>query len=64
MNTAVNKRAALLVTTLGSFLTPFMGSSVNIALPSIGKEFVIDAVLLSWVGTSYLLAAAMSLVPF
>ncbi|MFQ6067688.1 MAG: MFS transporter, partial [bacterium] len=64
MNNAVNKRSALLVTTLGSFLTPFMGSSVNIALPSIGREFAMDAVLLSWVATSYLLAAAMFLVPF
>lgn len=63
-NDTVDKRAALLVVTLASFLTPFMGSSVNIALPSIGKEFLMDAVLLSWVATSYLLAAAMFLVPF
>ena len=41
-----------------------MISSVNIALPAIGKEFKTDAVLLSWVATSYLLAAAVSLVPF
>jgi EmrB/QacA subfamily drug resistance transporter len=59
-----NRRPALLVTTLGSFLMPFMGSSVNIALPSIGKEFAMDAVLLGWVTTSYLLAVAIFLVPF
>jgi EmrB/QacA subfamily drug resistance transporter len=41
-----------------------MISSINIALPVIGKEFKTDAVLLSWVATSYLLAAAVSLVPF
>lgn len=41
-----------------------MGSSVNIALPSIGKEFAMDAVLLNWVATSYLIAAGMFLVPF
>jgi len=41
-----------------------MASSVNIALPSIGREFSMDAVLLSWVSSSYLLAAAMFLVPF
>lgn len=58
------KKVALLVTTLGSFLTPFMSSSLNIALPSIGKEFAMNAVLLSWVATSFLLAAAMFLVPF
>jgi len=63
-NNIVNKRVALLVATLSSFLTPFMSSSVNIALPPIGNEFSMDAVLLNWVATSYLLAAAMFLVPF
>jgi len=61
-NNIVNKRVALLVATLASFLTSFMGSSVNIALSSIGNEFLLDAVLLNWVATSYLLAAAMFLV--
>jgi len=59
-----NKRAALLVATLGSFLTPFMGSSINIALPSVGSELAMDAISLGWVATAYLLAAAMFLVPF
>ena len=59
-----DRRPALLVTTLAGFLIPFMGSSVNIALPSIGKEFSMDAILLSWLTTSYLLTAAMFLVPF
>jgi len=63
LNDTGNKRPALLVATLTSFLTPFMGSSVNIALPSIGKEFGMHAVSLSWIATSYLLAAAMFLVP-
>jgi len=64
MNNASIQRSALIVATLSSFITPFMGSSINIALPSIEKEFQMDAVLLSWVATSYLLAAAVSLVPF
>jgi EmrB/QacA subfamily drug resistance transporter len=58
------KRSTLIIASLSSFATPFMGSAINLALPSIGKEFKIDAVLLSWVATSYLLAAAISLVPF
>ncbi|MFH0845346.1 MAG: MFS transporter [Pseudomonadota bacterium] len=45
-------------------MTPFMGSSINIAFPSIAKSLHMDAVLLSWVATAYLLAAAVSLVPF
>jgi EmrB/QacA subfamily drug resistance transporter len=55
---------ALLVATLANFLTPFMSSAVNIALPAIGTEFAADAILLSWIPTSYLLAAAMFAVPF
>ena len=64
MNDSANRTPALIVATLTSFLTPFMASSVNIALPAIGKEFSMHAVLLSWIATSYLLAAAMFLVPF
>jgi len=41
-----------------------MGASVNIALPSIGREFKADAVMLGWVATAYILAAAVFLVPF
>lgn len=64
MDSAQSKRSALVVATLSAFVTPFMGSAVNIALPSIEKEFGIDAILLTWIATSYLLAAAVSLVPF
>ena len=59
----VSKKVTLLVTTAASFLTPFMGSSINIALPSIGREFSMSAVLLGWVAYSFLLAAATVLVP-
>ena len=53
------KNVVLLVATMSSFLTPFMGSAINIALPSIGDHFSLDAVTLGWVATSYLLAAAI-----
>ena len=59
-----HKTAFLIVACITGFLTPFIGSSVNIALPTIGREFNVDAVLLSWVATSYLLSAAVFLVPF
>lgn len=58
------QRPALMVTTLGSFIIPFMGSSINIALPSIGREFSLDALMLNWVTTSYLLSIAVFLLPF
>lgn len=58
-----HKPAALFITTLGSFLTAFMGSAINIALPAIGTELRMTAIGLSWVATAYLLSAAMFLVP-
>jgi EmrB/QacA subfamily drug resistance transporter len=63
-NNIISKPCVLVITTLSSFLTPFMGSSVNIALPTISNEFAMDAVLLSWVSISFIMAAAMFLVPF
>jgi EmrB/QacA subfamily drug resistance transporter len=64
MNDKTTKLSALIIASMSSFLTPFMISSVNIALPAVGRELKTDAVLLSWVATSYLLAAAVALVPF
>jgi EmrB/QacA subfamily drug resistance transporter len=58
------KRSALIVTTLSSFLTPLALSTVNVALPSIGREFHLTAVALGWIATSYILTAAMVLLPF
>jgi len=59
----VSKRSALLVSSIASFLTPFMSSSVSVAMPALEKQFHPNAVTLTWVGTSYLLAAAVSMVP-
>ncbi len=58
-----DKRIVLLVAAMASFLTPFMGSAVNVALPAINLTFGMSAVALSWVATAYLLAAAVFLVP-
>jgi len=58
------KIAALLAATIASFFTPFMGSSVNIALPAIGLDFGADAIILNWVTNGFLLAAAIFAVPF
>lgn len=57
------RRAVLIVATLTAFMMPFMMSALNLALPAIQKEFAIDAVLLNWVVSSYVLAAAVTLVP-
>jgi len=59
----VSKGTALFIASIAAFLAPFMVSSLNVALASIGKEFALNAVVLSWVPTAYLLAATAFLVP-
>ncbi len=58
-----SKTSVLVVVALSSFLTPFMISSVNIALPTIQAEFSVNAVMLSWIANAYLLASGVMLVP-
>ena len=58
------KQIALFIALLAGFLTPFDLSAVNIALPSIGSEFSMDAIEMGWIATAYLLAAGVFLVPF
>lgn len=60
----ISKLAISLIAAMSSFLTPFTSSSVNIALPSIGKELSLSALSLGWIATAYLLSAAMFLLPF
>jgi len=57
------KRSVLTVTAFASFLTPFMGSSVNLTLPSIGNEFGVNAVTLNWIVSSYMLSTSILLLP-
>ena len=59
----IKKRIVLIAATLGTFVTPFMSSSINVALPAIGEQFSASAVLLGWVATSYILTTAIFLVP-
>lgn len=54
---------AFLMAILASFLTPFVASSINVALPSIGLEFAMDPFVLAWVPTVYLLAVGSLLIP-
>ena len=64
MNNNTPKKTILIVAALSAFLISFMGSSVNIALPVISSELQVDAVLVSWIPTAYLLATAVCLLPF
>jgi EmrB/QacA subfamily drug resistance transporter len=62
--TTAAKRAALAVATFGAFMTPFDGSVVNLALPTIGHAFHSDVVALGWIATSYVLGLTISVIPF
>jgi len=57
------ERSALTVTSMMAFLGPFMMSAVNVALPTIQKNFAMNAVEMSWVATAYLLTMGAGLVP-
>ena len=50
-------------TTLTGFLATFIGSAINIALPLIGSEFNLSAVMLGWVSLAYVLATGAILMP-
>ncbi len=60
---AFPRTVLLVLLTIATFLNPFAGSSINLALPLIGEEFGIDAVMLSWVPATYLLSSAVFLLP-
>lgn len=63
MPNSSNARFVLVVASLAIFLAGLMGSSVNIALPAIGRQFGVGAVAVGWVTTAYLLAVAVGLLP-
>jgi len=63
-NPEVNKTILLAVSMASSFFNPLMGSAVNIALPVISKEYLLNAVQMSWVTMAFLLSSAVFLVPF
>lgn len=57
------KKSVMLVAAFAAFLNPFLSSSINIALPAIGKDLNASAVELGWVATSFILATAIFLLP-
>jgi EmrB/QacA subfamily drug resistance transporter len=64
VSNGTTKRVVLIVTTIASFTSPLALSAVNIALPTIGKELSMDAVMLGWIATALLMSSAALLVPF
>src|SRR5674536_87027 len=58
------KKSVLLISTFAAFLTPFLTSAVNLALPSIGNDLHANAINLGWVISSFILTSAIFLLPF
>jgi EmrB/QacA subfamily drug resistance transporter len=59
----LKKNFVLSLMMISSFVAPFLGASVNIALPSISADLGMNAVTMSWVAMSFLLSSAVFLVP-
>lgn len=53
----------LALTSVGSFIVPFDGSVVSVALPSMGAELHLSFSASIWVQAAYLLTAAVLLIP-
>jgi len=59
-----NSRSLILLSIIvTSFINPFLGAAVNIALPAISADFSLGAVGMSWVSMAFLLSSAVFLVP-
>lgn len=58
-----SRRLVLYLVVITSFINPFLGAAINIALPSISKEFEMGAVGMSWIAMAFLLSSAVFLVP-
>ena len=58
------KTVILLVASLASFLVPYTGSSITVALPAMAAQFHVDAVTLGWITSAYIISAAIFIVPF
>jgi EmrB/QacA subfamily drug resistance transporter len=58
------ERAVLIIASVSSFITPFMSSSVTVALPAMGQQLSMGPILLGWVNMAYLLTSGAFLLPF
>ena len=63
-STTAYRNRILFVACLSTSLVPFMGSSINLALPQIARDFTMNGIVQTWTLTSYLLLTAILQVPF
>ena len=60
----VSPNRILFVLCMAAFLVPFMGSSINLALPQISEAFSLKSIAVTWIATSYLITTAIFQMPF
>ena len=53
----------LIAVMIGSFLTPFCGSSITLSLPDMGREFLVGTSALSWIIEIFLITCAICVLP-
>lgn len=58
-----SRRLILIAIIITSFINPFLGAAINVALPAISEEFSLGAIGISWVSMAFLLSSAVFLVP-
>lgn len=58
------KKIKIVPIALTAFITPFMGSALNLSIPAISAEFMANAVSMGWVITIFLLISTSFSVPF
>ena len=47
------RRLILFLIVITSFINPFLGAAINIALPAISQDFTMGAVGMSWVSVAF-----------
>jgi len=62
--TGVKRYIVLIISTATSFIMPFLVAAINVAIPTIRRDFAMEAWVMAWVGTIYFLSIAMVQVPF
>jgi EmrB/QacA subfamily drug resistance transporter len=64
MSSPTDRRIILIITCMSAFITPFLASSLNLAIPTINTDFAVtDQAMLQWVVLGFLLSAAIFVVP-
>mgnify|MGYP000075562445 FL=1 len=58
------QKRILIAVMITSFIGPFMGSSVNIAVPAMAEDFNMMPDELTWAVTAFLIGSAAALLPF